>query len=77
MDLTGETAKRLQEEVRSTRERFVQAQRGYEHALAVALDTQFASDGATSLRIAGRDYAAALKDYNEAVQKLADFVLER
>lgn len=77
MDLRSTEAQLLREKVQETKVRFLSAQQQYEHALAIAVDTQFSSDGATGLRTASRNYASALKEYSGAVKDLADFVLER
>ena len=68
---------RLRDEASRARTRYEEAQRIYDHALLAAIATNFSSREAISLRIASEGLADALKEYNEAVTKLGDFVIGR
>jgi len=74
-DFKSADSQRLQAEVRRAEAVFKQAQREYNLALSVAVDTSFSADGSSGLRISARRYSAALREYSEAVGHWTDHVL--
>lgn len=77
MDLTGAQAQLLRDQVQRASQEFGDAQHEYEQALALALELQFSSDGALSLRRANERYRTATAAYNAAIRNMADFILKR